>query len=60
MNLRNQMTISCRFVFVVASVHISHQRVQYGQNPAVYFRTFVLHVGFFVFKTVHVGIKSEE
>ena len=59
--VRNQSSGFGRLVFVVAVIHILHQRVQHGDNPSVYFRTFRHgHIGFLVFKSVHVGIEGKE
>ena len=50
-----------RLVVVVAGIHILHQRIEQGQNPAVYLGTFLHgHVGFLVFEAVNVGIEGEE
>ena len=57
----NETSRLCGFVFIVAGIHVLHQRIQHGENPAVYLGTFRHgHVGFLVFKFVHIGIEGEE
>ncbi len=48
-------------VFIVAGIHVLHQRIQYRENPTVYLRAFCHgHIGFFVVKFVYIGIEGEE
>ena len=59
--LRNETSCFRGLVFIVAGIHVLHQRIQYRENPTVYLRAFCHgHIGFFVVKFVYIGIEGEE